>query len=281
MHKRFIAVLRALTPISHGDTHSGIDNHTNTRLFMRQGVLLGGRTVLTPHISENALRTVIARRPIADHLVETLGIGKGELPRAVTNLLYAGGNMGGERAPGDEMALGHAVRGLYPSLELLGGAVNSFILPPGRLRLSAWLVAQEYAHAIKVVCPDLAKEAECMSAHDMLAQEVRTRGTGGEADGNQMLYEYEVLSAGAKVVVEMTMDAHASREAVSALALSLSRWDGFIGGQGRQGRGRMAVEYCDLVDDGSYIAHIAAKRDLMRAGLIDGTLGTGKTLCSG
>lgn len=279
--KRFTAVLRAMTPISHGDTHSGIDNATNSRLFMRQGVLCGGRMVLTPHISENALRAVMVRRPLADHLVETLGIGTGELPRAVLNLLYAGGNMGGERAPGDEKVLGHAIRKTYPSLELLGGAVNAFILPAGRLRVSAWLVAKEYASSVRIVAPDLADEAEAVSAHDLLAPEVRTRGTGSDADGNQMLYEYETLAAGSRIVVEFTMDAHASDESVAALALAVSRWDGFFGGQGRQGRGRMAVERIDLGDEAAYVAHIEANKDAMREGLVTGTLGTGKVVCSG
>ena len=291
---RHTILLQAVTPIAHGDTVTGIDNQTNTRIFMRQGMIVDGKPGRVPSISENALRAVLFRNPLHDDLLSRLAIGRGELPQSVVNLLFSGGNMAaGSRAPGDEMALGHQIKRLYPSLDLLGGAVDGFILPRSRLRLSAWLIAREYLPALRLIVPRLAEsldaaevlvgvlqEAEGISAYDMLTEETRTRGTGAESDGNQMLYTYETLAAGAKLLVEVSLDMHTPAATRASLAHAITCWDGYIGGQGRQGRGRMAVLASDLVPADAYLAHIEASRDAMRQGLTTGGLGTAKLLCA-
>jgi hypothetical protein len=247
---------------------------------MRQGMMVNGKPARVPSISENALRAVLFRNPLHDDLLSRLAIGPGQLPQSVVNLLFSGGNMAaGSKAPGDEMTLGHQVKQLYPSLDLLGGAVDGFILPRSRLRLSAWLVAKEYVPALRLIAPDLVAEAEAVSAYDMLTEETRTRGTGADSDGNQMLYTYETLAAGAKLLVEVSLDMHTPDATGASLAHALACWDGYIGGQSRQGRGRMAVISSDLVSADAYHEHIAGKRDQMRDGLISGTLGTARILC--
>lgn len=278
---KYLILLQATTPVAHGDTVTGVDNQTNTRLFMRQGMLVDGKPARVPAISENALRSVLFRNPLHDDLLYLqLAIGRGELPQSVVNLLFSGGNMAaGSRAPGDEIALGHAVKNLYPSLDLLGGAVDGFILPRSRLRLAAWLVAREYQPALRLVAPQYADEAADISAYDLLTEETRTRGTGAESEGNQMLYTYETLAAGAKLLVEVSLDAHTPPATVGAVGQALACWDGYIGGQGRQGRGRIAVVASDLPPAMGYLEHLAQHRDAMRDGLISGSLGTAKTLC--
>lgn len=278
---RHTLLLQAVTPIAHGDTVTGIDNQTNTRIFMRQGMIVDGKPGRVPSISENALRAVLFRNPLHDDLLSRLVIGRGELPQSVVNLLFSGGNMAaGSKAPGDEMTLGHQVKRLYPSLDLLGGAVDGFILPRSRLRMAAWLVAREYAPALRLIAPDLVAEAEGISAYDMLTEETRTRGTGAESDGNQMLYTYETLAAGAKLLVEVSLDMHTPDATRASLAHAIACWDGYIGGQGRQGRGRMAIISNDLTPADAYLAHIEASRDAMRQGLTTGGLGTAKLLCA-
>lgn len=278
---RYTILLQAVTPIAHGDTVTGIDNQTNTRIFMRQGMIVDGKPGRVPSISENALRAVLFRNPLHDDLLSRLAIGRGELPQSVVNLLFSGGNMAaGSKAPGDEMALGHQIKRLYPSLDLLGGAVDGFILPRSRLRLAAWLVAREYSPALRLIAPDLVAEAEGISAYDMLTEETRTRGTGAESDGNQMLYTYETLAAGAKLLVEVSLDMHTPDSTRASLAHAIACWDGYIGGQGRQGRGRMAVLASDLVPADAYLAHVEASREAMRQGLTTGGLGTAKLLCA-
>lgn len=278
---RHTILLQATTPIAHGDTVTGIDNQTNTRIFMRQGMIVDGKPARVPAISENALRAVLFRNPLHDDLLARLKIGRGELPQSVVNLLFSGGNMAaGSKAPGDEMTLGHQVKRLYPSLDLLGGAVDGFILPRSRLRMAAWLVAREYAPMLRLIAPELEDEARGISAYDMLTEETRTRGTGAESDGNQMLYTYETLAAGAKLLVEVTLDPHTPEATRASLAHSIAYWDGYIGGQGRQGRGRMAALASDLPEAAPYLEHVEEYGEPMRHGLTTGGLGTAKLLCA-
>lgn len=273
-------VLRALTPVAHGDTRTGIDNASNVRLFMTQPTCRNGRLIYTPHVSENALRSVLLRRPLADHLLRTLDVPAGAIGRPVLSLLYAGGRMGGARAPGDETQLGHRIKQLYPSLDLLGGAVDAFILPRSRLRLCAWLVAEEYLDAIEPLFPELVGEAKSRSAHDLVGEEVRTRGLSAEGD-NQMLYSYETLAAGTRIAIELTLDDWTPAATTAALARGLTEWDGFIGGQGRQGRGRCALDWLDdAPSPDAYDAHLQEHHNAMREGLTGGTLGVGRVLCA-
>ncbi|GIW06328.1 MAG: hypothetical protein KatS3mg060_1133 [Dehalococcoidia bacterium] len=282
--ERHRLVLRAVSPISHGDTLTGADNATNTRLFMRQAAILGGVVERVPAISENALRSVAFRQPLADHLLDALGIGPGELPQAVMNLLYSGGSMAaGTTAPDSQFELEHRLRKLYPSLELLGGSVDRFVLSGSRLKLTAWLVAREYLPWLELVMPEeteLLAAAAQVSAFELLAEETRTRGTGSESEGNQMLYSYETLAAGAQVIVEITLDGRTSPAARAAVAVALTSWDKYFGGQARQGRGRMHVERPLTIDPAPYLDHLAAHGEAMRAGLLDGTFGTGTVLCA-
>jgi hypothetical protein len=278
---RHVIVFQTVTPMSHGDTVTGVDNKTNTRLFMRQGMLVDGKPGRVPAISENALRAVLFRNPLHDDLLTRLGIRPGELPQSVVNLLFSGGNMAaGSKAPGDEITLGHQIKRLYPSLDLLGGAVDGFILPRSRLRMAAWLVAREYAPSLRLIAPELAEEAEGVSAYDLLTEETRTRGTGAESEGNQMLYTYETLAAGVKILLEITLDPHTPEATQSAVAHALACWDGYLGGQARQGRGRIALLSSDLPQNTAYVDHIAGHDEAMRDGLRSGSLGSAKILCA-
>jgi hypothetical protein len=279
-YHRHLLHIQALTPIAHGDTAASVPHGTNVRLFMRQALLLDGQAVRVPALSENALRSVLFRQPLADDLLRRLEIATGSLPQGVVNLLFSGGSMAsGAKAPADEMALGHAVKRLYPNLDLLGGAVDGFILPRSRLRLACWPVAREYADILALVAPELVGKAHQVSAFDLLSEETRTRGTGGESDGNQMLYTYETLAAGSRFVLEVTLDPHTPPATAAALAYALDCWDGYLGGQSRQGRGRMEVLHGDLPPPFAYADHLAEHAQAMRDGIMDGTLGTGKPLC--
>jgi hypothetical protein len=274
-------LLRSLTPISHGDTSTGIDNSSNTRLFMRQHVVLNGVPVRVPSISENSLRSIMFRKPLADHLVSA--VGAKSLPKTVVNLLYSGGNlMKGSKAPGTEFTLGRNLHRMYPHLELLSGATDNFVLPPGCLRVCAWIVAQEYIPALRHVAPEnVLQDAVNVSAFDLVSEEIRTRGTGAESQGNQMLYAYEVLAQGAQIFIQVDIENGASELCRSAAGFAIAQWDRFIGGQSRQGRGLMAVEMNDLPCGKAYEQYVTDNAEVLNAGLTDGTFGTGTVLCGG
>ena len=276
---KYVALLEAVTPVAHGDT-SMLNNGSNTRIFMRQNTIVNGYPMQVPAVSENALRSVMVRAPIHDELMQRLGIGEGELPQAVVNLLWSGGSMAaGSKAPAQAMEIGHNLKKTYPSLDLLGGAVDGFILPKSRLNLSAWLVCAENRRALSYVAPEISETAT-VSAFDMIAEETRTRGTGSDSEGNQMVYTYETLTAGAQILVEFTLDPHTPDLTRSCLGAALAAWDGFVGGQGRQGRGRMAIVSHDLPAPDAYHEYVAANADTLRDGLKDGTFGSKTVLCA-
>ena len=250
---------------------------------MRSTSLIDGFPQRVPMLSENALRSVVVRRAIHDHLLDALKIEKVSLPRSVVNLLYSGGDLlSGAREFGNSMELGHQVRALYPSLDLLGGATDNFILPRSRLRLTCWPMTPEYVNYLILVAPEEVVERARLSAsiYDLLGEETRARGTGEESSGNQMLYSYEILAQGSEFWVEFSLDAHTPDVTVSALCTAIGSWDMWFGGQGRQGRGRMFFTPHFDSDLTPYKDHVLAHEEAMREGLISGDLGTGKILCS-
>lgn len=279
---RHYMVLEAVERISHGDTVTGIDNATNTRLFMRHAMKVNGVPMRVPDVSENAIRSVIFRRPLHDHLLKALEIGEGELPNPVMNLLYSGGNLAkGAKTSGNELDLSHKIRKLYPTLHLLGGATDSFVLTRSALRVTAWPITREFSRAIARFRPDLVDEAESSSIFDYLFEETRVRGTGAESSGNQMLYTYEVVAAGVKILLELTLDPWTPAPVFGCMFASPQLWDGFFGGQGRQGAGRMVFDWLDgnVPSPFDYTDHLQKHAEQMRAGLLDGTFGTGKPIC--
>jgi hypothetical protein len=274
-------ILNALSPISHGDTLTGVNNTSNTRLFMRSLQYVNGLPIRTPSLSENSLRTVAIRKPLSTHLLQSCDIADGHLPKSVVNLLFSGGNlMGGAKAPNDEFTLSKSVFTAFPLLELVSGAVDNFVLPQGSLRLVIWPIAREYQDYLKYVTSEaIVAEAGKISIFDLVGEETRTRGTGDESEGNQMLYTYETLAAGARFFVRFTLSPYATELCRSALGFALQQWDGFFGGQGRQGRGLMGIETSNLPDGKLYHDYILANRTKLAGWLKDGTLGAGKVLC--
>jgi len=315
---RYHLILQNLSPIVHGDTVVGLNTSTNKTLFLRRP--LADQTDATrtdppryPTLSENAFRAVAVRRPLADHLIETLDLAGGALPagvqaalspatdllyaqegqlsQATLNLLYSGGAIAaGKIAPTSRDSLGRLVRSRYPSIDLLGGSVDRFMLPAGRLKVNIFPITQEYLGTLQhfsylqpasqFLGQDLLEEARRLRIRNCLYEETRTRGTGAESSGNQMLYSYEALASGVKFVVRFTLDQQTSPVTVAALAKAIEKWDRYFGGSSRQGRGLMQILCTDLPDSEPYLAHLARNKDQMRAGLLDGTFGTSLELCA-
>jgi hypothetical protein len=283
MTTSYSLILKALSPISHGDTLTGVNSSSNIRLFMRSLCRVKGLPTRGPTLSENSFRTVAIRRPLAVDLLQRCNFASGsKLSKGVINLLFAGGNLsGGAKSPGDEFSLAQSVFHNFPMLELLSGAVDNFILPQSALRLVIWPITREYEDCLKYVAGEhLVTEASKLSIFDLLGEETRTRGTGDESEGTQMIYTYETLAAGTRFFVKFVLSPYASELCHSALGFSLGRcWDGFFGGQARQGRGLMAIEDANIPDGAAYADYVANSSAKLASYLLDGTLGSGKVLC--
>lgn len=309
MISNFSLVLRSATTISHGDTHTSMGG-SNIRLFMRKNVKLDrGVAMRIPAISENSLRSIIFRQPLANHLIETLELNNEDLYKTVVNFIYSGGNLMSNKqakeknqeekttenkkkgADSNEFSLAREVMKNYPSFELLGGATDRFILPQSALSLCAWPITKEYTETISLVAgkrndslskeesEEIVEKSRNISVFDLVSEETRTRGTGGESDGNQILYTYETLAEGSEILLRIAFDHGSSDLAKSAAAFALKEWDGFFGGQRRQGHGLIMITKNTLKYDGLYEQYIIKNKEMLRSGLIDGSFGTDYELC--
>ena len=248
------------------------------------------RRVELPAISSNSIRHVMVREPAMLHLFGRLGVmpetpGKGPVPEGVEALFYNGGNIAdGAKQPGNSFTLADLIRETYPSLDLLGGSTDSFMLGSSTLQVAVWLVCRENA-AILPDHPALAYRD--VSVFDMLDDPRETR-VGKSKELGRMLRDFETLVQGAQIVVRFDLAPFAPVLTHGALQAALGWWqknDGTIGGQAARGYGRVAMEYLSRPEgvdsaQAEYEAYLDVRREELAAWLCDGTLGTGKVVCA-
>ena len=246
----------------------------------------GARVIEVPSVSANSVRHSLVREPGFMHMAERLGLladtpGQGPLPPMVEALFVNGGNLEGS-APSNAFALAHEVRARYPLLDLLGGCAGTFFLRDSRLQVGAWLVCSENWDAL----PEGLALAE-VSAFDQLDDVTLTR-RATDAGLGQMITGFEALKQGAQVYVELDLLPQTHTITHGAL-LASTRYAmeqlPTLGGQGARGYGRYDALWMRTLDgaeehEAEYEAYLVANRDELVDGLLDGTLGTGKTLLS-
>lgn len=255
-------------------------------LVVRRG---SSYVVEVPAISANGLRHQLLRGPLYQHLTRRLGLrqgkpGEGDLPPGVEALLYNGGSIdGGAKAPSDAFALTWDVRAAYPSLDLLGGCLDGFDLGESRVKVHGWLVCRENREALVGTEAYDCDEAE-VSIFEMLDDVTHTRQAGRTGDG-QMLWSFESLAAGAKVLVRLSLDHQTPDLTHGALVTGIEEYLDvpLVGGQSARGCGLMRGQWLaeprhDLAE--LYEEYLEAHGEELRAWLVDGTLGTGKVVCT-
>lgn len=137
-------LLEAMSPIAH---HSSVDgNHANlNRQLMR---LADGSFGRVPTITPDTMRNLL-RRLSSAFLLQACGIGEGQLTQSALRLLFNGGTLTGK---GDASVIRidqfRELERIVPTLSLLGGCVNSMMIP-GRLEVeTAILVCDETRHIV-------------------------------------------------------------------------------------------------------------------------------------
>lgn len=247
----------------------------------------GSQVVEVPTVTGNSLRHQVVREPAYWHLMAALGLaeampGQGPVPPGVEAIFYNGGNIeAGAKQPSNSFALAWRARARYPSLDLLGGVTDSFDLGESRLRVAAWLVCRENRHALaESDAADL--PAASVSVFDLLDEVTMTRHAGRVGVG-QMIMTFETLCPGAQVLCRLSLAPWTpalTRGALEAAVHAYLADDSTIGGQAARGFGCVQGDLLSQPEDyhdcaGAYEAYLAANRDELRQGLIDGTLGTG------
>ncbi len=245
-------------------------------------------------VSANTVRHQMVRAPLWAHLCRRLGVpvgtpGQGALPLAVESIFDNGGNIrAGAKQPANPHALKWSIRGAYPALDLLGGVTDSFDLGKSRLDVFAHLVCRENGAAL-ANAPDAVRRSPmaAVSAAEMvdLASETRQATPSGEG---QMIRSFEVLKPGTQIHVWLALDPWTTQPTRGALACALAEYEQgtpILGGQAARGYGLMGVErLADLPtareDAAAYEEYLAGHKEALLAGLLDGTLGCGKVICS-
>lgn len=247
----------------------------------------------------NSLRHSLVRDPAWRHFAHAVGLGQGtrpgtgELSSAMESLFVNGGNMT-QSAPSGAFAFTTAIRRMYPTLDLLGGSCDGFLLGTSRLQVGAWVVCAENAQALaetRVVNDPDASALLSLSALDMgdMVQHVAMRQ---ETGGSPAPFAFETLAQGAMIAVKLTLLPGTDPLTAGALIAAVETFtesNPRIGGQGARGYGQVAVNVVKPllmpIDDGEfyapddlrdfYEAYIEANAKTLKAGMIDGTLGTG------
>lgn len=203
--RSYRAVWTLTSPMHHGaDEKSG-----NVNLFRRQLSYdpLTGRRYFVPFMSGNAVRGLL-RDMVMGRWLSLLGLRSDQIPTARAHALLAGGAVetGADTATVNNVVRRRA-RELCPPWDLFAGCTDQQIMS-GRARIGdATLVCRENAWKVReAVGSDLDMEqfaATLPSAVEMTTLRLGTRHKHADiedSDGVQMLFNTELLVAGAQMV---------------------------------------------------------------------------------
>lgn len=244
--------------------------------------LIAGAETITlqlPQYSANALRHELVREPLMWHLYQALGIPFDGPLASRTALHYNGGDLKRSGSAGVFWAR-KAIRETYPHLALLSGSTDTFMLGESNLRVHVWLVCRENRRALA----PLGIEAD-VSAFDLLDRVTLTRHAsrlgGHESVQTAMPFTFEALVPGAEIVARLGLTPYAQDLEEGALATAVEtfrRLDGTLGGQAARGYGRVEIGWLgDAPGHGeAYQAYAVEHAEVLKAGIEDGTLGTGR-----
>lgn len=282
---RLSSVIVLESPLAHGADVSG----SNVVGFRREARFdpLTGRSVDLPFVSGNSIRG-LWRDLLAYDLCALTGVAPAELDREVGNAIFAGGAIDAGATMGAvDVGVRRAVRDLSPAWALLGGVVHNELME-GRLlvsdavlvcRESAWLVAPALGY--QGDARDLAASLPPADACTVIRQATRKNHADiPQRDGGstQMIFHTEALETGCRLAHYVGLRALAGVPSVvrSALrrAIDLSAQAGCLGAKNAAGFGLVrwgaygggsAVDALPSADE--YLAHVAARRDDLRAWL--------------
>lgn len=231
-----------------------------------------------PAFSANSLRHEMLREPGSWHLLNALGLRLEDLPDSVAALFYNGGDLNSS-APNDVFKLMRQIRENYPLLGLLGGSTDGFILGSSDVTVFSWLVCRENNPATSVY-----GVTSTTSAFELLDYNEHTRHTTGRVNGSPMPYGAEMLVQGSTILTRIEVRPYVTQLELGALGAALTTYvnaDSTIGGQSARGYGlvKPSIYAADLDLSGAirdYEAFLAANAEMLRKGLLEGTLGTGK-----
>lgn len=245
-----------------------------------------------PAVSSNTLRHQVVREPGWLHLAGLLGLsetqpGQGEITPGAEAIFVNGGNIrAGAKQPSNPFGLAQQIRGLYPLLDLLGGVTDSFDLGESRLSVASWLVCRENRAAL-AGSPAADLPTASLSVFDMIDDVTLTRQATERGVG-QMIYSFETLCTGVQILCRLSLAPFTSGLTQGAMAAAATTYLANLpnlAGQSARGYGHLTGEWLvDIEQTGeliqAYEEYIRSNIGQLRAGLVDGTMGTGTVVVS-
>lgn len=280
-------LLETLSPLTHMMGTSG-----NEALINREAVIYKDEIRHLPVISGNAIRHKLIREPGAMFIVGACNLA-GKMNIDQLNYLFNGGSLV-ESSVSCNIRKIADMQATLPLYRLLGGCLKNQVVAGSLNVHRGMLMCRENAERISSILPaDCAIEAAIFPAERFIDQYQYTRGdankmkdidffaavdelqTGEEKEKSHlMIFNGQTIVAGSMFYLGFVLNNVSDLE-LGALFHSLSRWNGFIGGQGSRGHGRCKISLIksDELDIPSLVSaykeHIMSKKEEIKSWLFD------------
>jgi hypothetical protein len=261
-------LLETLSPLTHMMGTNG-----NEAIINREAILYKDEIRHIPVISGNAIRHKLIREPGAMFIVGACNLA-GKMNIDQLNYLFNGGSLV-ESSVSCNIKKIAEMQTTLPLYRLLGGCLKNQVVAGSLNVMRGMLVCRENAEKISCMRPDDYKiGADIFTADRFVDQYQYTRGdankmkdvdyfaaveelqTGETKEkSNLMIFNGQSIIAGSMFYVGFILNNVSDLE-LGALFHSLTRWNGFIGGQGSRGHGRCKLSLLD--SDGLDVAGLTA-----------------------
>jgi CRISPR/Cas system CSM-associated protein Csm3 (group 7 of RAMP superfamily) len=280
-------LLETLSPLTHMMGTSG-----NEALINREAVIYKDEIRHLPVISGNAIRHKLIREPGAMFIVGACNLA-GKMNIDQLNYLFNGGSLV-ESSVSCNIRKIADMQATLPLYRLLGGCLKNQVVAGSLNVHRGMLICRENAERISSILPEgCAIDSAIFPAERFIDQYQYTRGdankmkdidffaavdelnTGVEKEKSHlMIFNGQTIVAGSMFYLGFVLNNVSDLE-LGALFHSLSRWNGFIGGQGSRGHGRCKISLIksDELDIPSLVSaykeHIMSKKEEIKSWLFD------------
>ena len=280
-------ILETLSPLTHMMGVSG-----NEALINREAVIYKDEIRHLPVISGNAIRHKLIREPGAMFIVGACNLA-GKMNIDQLNYLFNGGSLV-ESSVSCNIRKIADMQATLPLYRLLGGCLKNQVVAGSLNVHRGMLICRENAERLSSILPDdCAIDHAIFPAERFIDQYQYTRGDankmkdvdlfaavdelniGEEKEKSHlMIFNGQTIVAGSMFYIGFVLN-NVSELELGALFHSLSKWNGFIGGQGSRGHGRCKVSLIssDVLDVPdiimAYKDHIMSKKEEIKAWLFE------------
>jgi hypothetical protein len=248
-------LLETVSPLTHMYGVSG-----NEAVINREVVLYDGLLCNVPVISGNALRHKLIREPGANFIVDVCNL-VGKLTINQLNYLYNGGSLV-ESSVSRNIKKISDMQSMLPLYRLLGGCLRNQIVSGSINVMRGLLMCRENIGRINKLLPEDFKFGDNVhgSSH-YISQYQYTRGDSKKMKdidffasvdsineesnkSNLMIFNGQTIVPGSFFYCGFSCQNISDLE-LGAFFYSLSKWNGFIGGQGSRGHGACILSFLD------------------------------------